>query len=101
MYEKKNEYKDIALALSGGGSRAIAFHLGCLRALNDRGLLGRIRTASSVSGGSVIAATYCLNKVDIQAFEERITAFLKQGLFWPTLKTAFSFLGPGGVYSVL
>ena len=85
--------RDIALALSGGGSRAIAFHLGCLRALNDRVLLGRIKTISSVSGGSVIAAAYCLNKDDFQTFEKRITAFLKQGLLRPTLKTAFSFLG--------
>ena len=29
----------VGLALSGGGSRAIAFHLGCLRALNDLGIL--------------------------------------------------------------
>ena len=27
--------QNIGLALSGGGSRAIAFHLGCMRALND------------------------------------------------------------------
>ena len=27
---------NLGLALSGGGSRAIAFHLGCLRALRDR-----------------------------------------------------------------
>jgi predicted acylesterase/phospholipase RssA len=49
----------IALALSGGGSRAIAFHLGCLRALHDRGVLDKVRVISSVSGGSVIAAAYC------------------------------------------
>ena len=30
----------IGLALSGGGSRAMAFHLGCLRALNDMGGAG-------------------------------------------------------------
>ena len=61
MSDDAEEDKDIALALSGGGSRAIAFHLGCLRALNDRGLLKRVKTVSSVSGGSVIAATYCLD----------------------------------------
>lgn len=93
MTDEKQYNKDIALALSGGGSRAIAFHLGCLRALNDRGLLKRIKTISSVSGGSVIAAAYCLNKDDFQGFERRITAFLKQGLFRPTLETAFSPFG--------
>ena len=29
----------VGLALSGGGARAMAFHLGCLRALHDRGIL--------------------------------------------------------------
>lgn len=48
----------IGLALSGGDSRAIAFHLGCLRALDDRGNLSQTRVISSVSGGSVIAAMY-------------------------------------------
>ena len=48
----------VGLALSGGGSRAIAFHLGCLRALHDAGVLKKISVVSSVSGGSVIAGMY-------------------------------------------
>ena len=48
----------IGLALSGGGSRAIAFHLGCLRALNRLGLLERVAVLSTVSGGSVIGACF-------------------------------------------
>lgn len=87
------EDKNIALALSGGGSRAIAFHLGCLRALNERGLLKHVKTVSSVSGGSVIAAVYCLEAGDFDAFETKITALLKLGLFKPTLRTAFSLTG--------
>ena len=39
----------IALALSGGGARAMAFHLGCLRALHDLGILDRVRVLSTVS----------------------------------------------------
>jgi NTE family protein len=46
----------IGLCLSGGGFRATLFHLGALRRLNELGLLGQIRTISSVSGGSVTAA---------------------------------------------
>ncbi len=42
-----------ALCLSGGGFRAALFHLGALRRLNEAGLLARMRTISSVSGGSV------------------------------------------------
>ncbi len=49
----------LALALSGGGSRAIAFHLGCLRALHDLKLLEQVNTITAVSGGSVLAGLYC------------------------------------------
>ena len=45
----------IGLALSGGGSRAMAFHLGCLRALNDLDILDRIGVLSTISGGSVMS----------------------------------------------
>lgn len=43
----------IALCLSGGGFRATLFHLGSLRRLNEFGILSRIRTVCSVSGGSI------------------------------------------------
>jgi len=39
----------IGLALSGGGFRAMAFGLGCLRALNDRDLLQHVRVVSGIS----------------------------------------------------
>lgn len=43
----------IGLTLSGGGFRASLFHLGVLRRLNDLGLLSRVTSISSVSGGSI------------------------------------------------
>jgi NTE family protein len=46
----------IALCLSGGGYRAMLFHLGALRRLNELGVLPLIERISSVSGGSIIAA---------------------------------------------
>lgn len=46
----------IGLSLSGGGSRAIAFHFGCLQALHDLGILDDVRVLSTVSGGSVVGA---------------------------------------------
>jgi NTE family protein len=46
----------IALCLSGGGFRAALFHLGAVRRLHEVGLLDRIETIASVSGGSQIAA---------------------------------------------
>lgn len=48
----KNE-PPIVLALSGGGVRAMVFHLGVLRFLAERGLLERITHISTVSGGSL------------------------------------------------
>lgn len=70
----------IGLSLSGGGSRAIAFHLGCFRALNDRGLLEQVDVISSVSGGSVIAALYAYSNESYEEFDKKIVKFLKAGL---------------------
>lgn len=70
----------IALSLSGGGSRAIAFHLGCLRALNDRGVLQKISVVSAVSGGSVIAGLYAYWNDSFEDFHERVLGLLRRGL---------------------
>jgi len=71
---------NVGLALSGGGSRAIAFHLGCLRALHDRGVLDQVRVISSVSGGSVIGAMYAYRQGTFADFEAKVTALLRRGL---------------------
>src|SRR3546814_1286445 len=60
----------IGLALSGGGSRAIAFHLGCLRALHDRGVLPKVsvlsrseeHTSELQSLMRISYAVFCLKK---------------------------------------
>lgn len=52
----------IGLALSGGGYRAAAYHLGTLKTLNKLGLLDKVDVISSVSGGSILAAYYALHK---------------------------------------
>lgn len=80
----------IGLALSGGGARAMAFHLGCLRALNDLGILGRVRILSTVSGGSVIGALYAAHDEPFSAFEARVRSVLERGLARPTIRTAFT-----------
>jgi NTE family protein len=46
----------IGLCVSGGGYRAMLFHLGALWRLNELGLLPRLNRISSVSGGSIVAA---------------------------------------------
>jgi NTE family protein len=50
------ERDGIGLCLSGGGYRAALFHLGALRRLNEFGILAKLKTISSVSGGSIISA---------------------------------------------
>jgi NTE family protein len=51
----------LGLCLSGGGYRAMLFHLGALWRLNHAGLLKGLDRVSSVSGGSITAATLGLN----------------------------------------
>lgn len=45
---------DFALALSGGGVRAMVFHLGVLKYLAERNALERVSQLSTVSGGSLL-----------------------------------------------
>jgi len=53
--------KRIGLALSGGGFRAAAFHLGVFRKLDKLGLLDKIDVFSCVSGGSIAGAYLVAN----------------------------------------
>ena len=52
-YDRDQPESGIALCLSGGGYRAMLFHLGSLWRLNEIGLLDRVARISSVSGGSI------------------------------------------------
>jgi len=52
----REQRKGVAMCLSGGGFRAALFHMGALRRLNELGVLSRLDTITSVSGGSIVAA---------------------------------------------
>lgn len=54
------------LCLSGGGYRAMVFHLGSLWRLNEAGLLKKIDRFSSVSGGSITAGVLGMNWNSLQ-----------------------------------
>ena len=54
--ERSEPTEGIGLCLSGGGYRAMLFHLGSLWRLSEAGLLARLDRVSSVSGGSITAA---------------------------------------------
>jgi len=56
----------IALALSGGGSRAAVFSAAVMFELQKRGILQQVDVISSASGGSVAAALYAVSCDDGQ-----------------------------------
>ena len=51
----------IALCMSGGGYRAMLFHLGALWRLEELGFLDRLDRVSSVSGGSITAGALAVH----------------------------------------
>ena len=76
----------IALCLSGGGYRAMLFHVGALWRLNEAGYLAKLDRVSSVSGGSITAgvlgvawSTLDFDGVGVaQGFQERLVAPLRR-----------------------
>jgi NTE family protein len=63
-----------ALCLSGGGYRAMLFHVGAIWRLYEAGLLKTLLQVSSVSGGSITAGVLALawNKLTVGAPEREI-----------------------------
>jgi NTE family protein len=55
----------IGLCLSGGGFRAMLFHVGALWRLNELGYLPRLARVSSVSGGSITAGLLGLKWISL------------------------------------
>lgn len=92
MVQECEQRPSIGIALSGGGSRAIAFHLGCLRTLHRIGILEQARVLSTVSGGSVIGAMYAIHEGDFDEFERKVRAVLKDGFVRPATRTALTTL---------
>jgi NTE family protein len=68
--------KRIGLALSGGGFRATAFHLGVFRELKAKGLLWKLDLLSCVSGGSIAGAFLATNWGDDSALD-RLENYLR------------------------
>ena len=65
-----HERRGVALCLSGGGYRAVLFHLGAMRRLNELGILSRLDTITSVSGGSIAAAQVATHLLDAGGWPE-------------------------------
>lgn len=72
----------LGLALSGGGFRAAAFHLGVLRGMRAAGRLEEVAAVSGVSGGALLAAAWVVWGADFDAFDRAMRAFLSRDLKW-------------------
>lgn len=75
MPDQKNK---IGLALSGGGYRAAAFHLGTLKKLNDLRVLQNVDIISTISGGSITGAAWCLHDGSYDSFHQQMINTLTQ-----------------------
>lgn len=82
--EKKSP---LALCLSGGGFRAMLFHVGALWRINELELLRRIDTISSVSGGSITAGLLACNWSKLQ-WNGKIAQNYKEAVVKPLLRFA-------------
>lgn len=82
---ESDKKKKVGLAFSGGGYRAAAYHIGTLRALNRLGILKSVDIISSVSGGSITAAYYALNKDNFEEFEKSLIEKLQKGVLFLAL----------------
>jgi NTE family protein len=80
----------IGVAISGGGFRATAFGLGCLRALQDTRLLASVSVISGISGGSLLAALYAYGPEDFTEFDAMTVDLLRRGLQAALIRRAFA-----------
>jgi NTE family protein len=79
----------------------MAFHLGCLRALHDRGLLEKVKVLSTVSGGSLVGACYAYSSDDFVTFDKKLVALLKKGIQRSIIKEAVFSLELGKIILTL
>lgn len=71
------ELHNIGIALSGGGIRAMVFHLGVLKWIAQKGALEEVKRVSSVSGASLcIGMVYAQNNLRWPSSKEFLTTVL-------------------------
>ena len=87
----------LGLCLSGGGYRAMLFHLGALWRLNELGLLRRLVRISSVSGGSITAGFLGLRWRSLAFDSMNIATNLEKVIFNPVRALAGNTIDVGSI----
>lgn len=87
----------VALSLSGGGYRAMLFHVGALLRLNEMSLLRKLSRVSSVSGGSITAGVLGLNWKRLEFDEEDVASNLTELLVEPIQEMASTTIDRGSI----
>lgn len=77
-----------ALCLSGGGYRAMLFHVGTLWRLNELGYLSRLDRISSVSGGSITAGVLAAGWANLDFDQNGVAQQFQARLVDPIRKVA-------------
>jgi NTE family protein len=88
----------MALALSGGGYRAMLFHLGALWRLNVAGYLPKLVRISSVSGGSIIAGVLGLAWPRLQFDDQGRASAFEQEVAAPIHRLAGKTIDRGAIF---
>jgi NTE family protein len=86
--EQKQVQPGMALCLSGGGYRAMIFHLGAIWRLNEAGLLRKLKRISSVSGGSITSGMLGLKWKKLTFDAKDVAANLMDEVITPVLNLA-------------
>lgn len=87
----------IALCLSGGGYRAMIFHVGALLRLNQLGYLKKLARISSVSGGSITAGVLALAWKNLSFDGDGVAGNLEELLTKPIRRFANNTIDQGSI----
>ena len=88
----------VALCLSGGGYRAMLFHVGAIWRLNELRYLTKLDRVSSVSGGSITAGVLGLNWRRLQFDDDGFAGNLDEQFVQPLRKLASKTIDKDAVF---
>ncbi|MGI8427036.1 MAG: patatin-like phospholipase family protein [Actinomycetota bacterium] len=95
--DPKKPEAGIALCLSGGGYRAMLFHLGALWRLSELGYLTKMKRVSSVSGGSIVAGVLGLKWAKLGFDAKGIAANFNREIVDPIRNLASKTIDEGAI----